>query len=171
MGDLRQAVERELRRLAAKHRSGDLGGRFWKHVGRPDEHEGPHVIHRPAHEQPQVAPIVDEGAHETDGLRRVVGGERIEQRARLLPVGRAEELVDILDPDLALGEGGDLIEDALRVAEGALRVTRDRLQRGRLDLHLLGLRDRGELLDHHLVRDPAEIEALGPGHDGGRDLL
>jgi len=127
-----------------------------------DEHERAHVVHRPPHEEPKVATVIDQRAHEADGLRRVVRRDRIEQRARLFPVRRAEQLVDIADPDLALGEGRDLIEDALGVAERALRMARDRLEGRGLDRPLLALGDRGELLDHLLVRDPAQIEALRP---------
>ncbi len=129
------------------------------------------MIHRATHEQAQVAAVVHERAHEADGLRRVVHGDRVEQRARLLPVSRTEQLVHVLDADLALGERRDLVEDALGVTERALGVARDRLERRRLNLHLLFLRDHRELLDHRLVRDPAEVEPLRPGHDRGRDLL
>jgi len=40
-----------------------------------------------------------------------------------------------------------------------------------LDLPFLGLGDGSELLDHLLVRDAAQVEALRARDDRGRDLL
>jgi len=52
----------------------------------------------------------------------------------------------------------------------ALRVARDRLQRGRLASQTLLLADLRELRDDALVRDPTEVEALRARDDRRRDL-
>src|SRR5437667_1143277 len=90
--------------------------------------------------------------------------------AEVSPFGHAEELVDVRELHPALGERGDHVEDALRVAQRALRVPSDRLERGRLACQALLLADLRELSDDALVRDPPKVEALRAGHDGRWDL-
>ena len=128
------------------------------------------MVERATNEEPQVASLVDETAHEAHAGRAVVRRKGVEERAGLLPFRDAEQLVDILDLHRPVGEGRDHVEDALRVAERALRVPRDRLERGGLALELLLLADRGELFDHPRVRDAAEVEALRARDDRAWDL-
>src|SRR5205814_2841910 len=94
-----------------------------------DLHEGAHVVEAASDEKPQVATIIDELADETNSRGPVIRGDRIEQCARLLPLGDAEELVYVGDADVANRERRDHVEDALGIPQRTLCVACDRLKR------------------------------------------
>ena len=129
------------------------------------------MVDRATDEEPQVAAVVDEPADERDPGRAVGCRERLEERPGLLPVRRAEQLVHLLQRDRAVGKRDDHIEHALGVAQRALRVPRDHLERRPVGTQVLLLDDLGELRDHAFVGDAPEVEALCPRDDRGRDAL
>ena len=75
------------------------------------------MVEAASDEEPQVAAVIHQLSDETHARGPVVRGDRVEERARLLPFGDAEELVDVDDADLAIGERADHVEDALGVPQ------------------------------------------------------
>ena len=69
------------------------------------------------------------------------------------------------------GEGDDLIERALRVAHAAVAGARQQRQRRVVDLDLLGVGDRLELVGDLLDADRLELEHLRPRLDRRRHFL
>src|SRR5688572_15769335 len=99
------------------------------------------MVDRATYKETKVAPVVDEAADERDGFRTVRRREGVEESGGLLPVRSPEQVVDLFQRDGAIGERDDHVEHALRVAEGALRVPGDRVERGGIRADLLLLDD------------------------------
>src|SRR5918997_1568983 len=70
-----------------------------------------------------------------------------------------------------IAERGELVQQALGVAEGAAALAGYDRERLRLYSYALGLRYLGELLPQGLYAGPAEVEALAAAYDGGEHLL
>src|SRR5439155_17600634 len=169
--DLRELIQRESLRLCAQLGRHLLAHGLGRVAGRAREHERAGVFDRAADKETEVASVVDEAADELHALRSIRSGERIKKRRGLLPVRRAEQVVDFLQRDGSIGERDDHVQHALGIAKGALRVARDRIERSWIGAELLLLDDVRELRDHALVRNAAEVEALRARNDRGRDLL
>src|SRR5256714_4917228 len=129
------------------------------------------MLDRATDKEAEIAPVVDETADELHGVRRIRRREHIKERGGLLPIRRAEEVIDFLQRDGSVGESDDHVQHALGIPKGALGVACDRIERGRISVQLLLLDDVRELRDDTFLRDAAEVEALRSRHDGGRDLL
>src|SRR5437667_9877449 len=138
---------------------------------RAGEHECARVLDRAAYEESEIPSIVDEAADELHPFGAIRGSERIEEGRGLLPVRRAEEIVDLLQRDGAIGEGDDHIQHAFGISERALRLPCDGIEGRRIGLELLLLDDLPKLRDDSFVRDAAQVEALRARADGRRDLL
>ena len=85
----------------------------------------------------------------------LVDDEVAEPEERLL-LDRAEQLQDVLNRDLPLGRGGELVERRLGVAVRAARAARDQRERLVRHVDLLGVGDQPQLL--HELRQPRALE-------------
>ena len=86
-------------------------------------------------------------------------------------VHQAQQLGDLAILDLEARERDHLVQEALRVAHGALTGPGHQAQRVFADLDALRLADGGQAARHLTARDALEVEALDAGEDGVRDLL
>ena len=124
-----------------------------------------------AHELDRVATRIGQLLHTLERGAGIVLGKRVRRAEDEVGIGDIEHLEHILERDLAVSVGDELVERPDRVTEAAARGARDHLERTLVGLDPLGLGD--PLQDGRDLRQrrPAEVEPVTAVDDRRQDLV
>ena len=164
--------------------AGEEGGLFFQHVlrfgvevepfdgaGGLIDHEAAQVERELRHHLLEVFAAREELGDDGEDALRVVRSDGVRHAVDPAVADEAEHLLHERGGHGAVGEGDALVEDGERVAQAAVRLQRDELERvvRRLRLHRVadGAQAPFDLADG----DAAEIVALAAGLDGGGHLV
>jgi hypothetical protein len=129
------------------------------------------VLERLTGELVQVVAGVDHPLDAGEHVGHAVGGQRLRQVEAELDRQRPEHPGHVGQGDLLAGVGEHLVEPGQAVAVGAVGGPGDQLQRGGLDVDLLGRADPGEVVDQQRRADATEVVPLAAGADRLDDLV
>ena len=122
-------------------------------------------------ETPQIRALGGEGRNEPERGGGVLVGYRLGKGAERLAVGQPQGPGDAFGVDRPVAEGGDLLQETQRVADGPGGVRRHHGQALVPGFEALPGRDRGGVFDEQLGGDRVEIESLRPAPDRVEQLV
>ena len=134
-------------------------------------HQVAKMFKRAGEKLPEIMPPSHQLLDQGNGARGIMASHQGRDPKIHLVIHHMERIDDLSGSDAAAAERDHLIEQALRIAQGAVGAPRNKQQSVIVNRNLLGVGDPPEILRDLRNGDTAEFKSLTAGKDGRRDFV